>query len=85
MKITVYSSTTCPYCGMLKDYLENKGVSYNERLIDQDDKAKEDMLIDSGGFMGVPFTVVEKEDGTKEIIIGFDQGKLDNVIGVKYQ
>ncbi len=77
MKVTVYSSTTCPYCQMLKDYLKNKGISFTEKLIDQDDKAKEDMLLDSKGFMGVPFTVIEKDNGTRATVLGFDQGKLD--------
>ncbi|MFC1625899.1 glutaredoxin family protein [Patescibacteria group bacterium] len=81
MKVTVYSTTTCPYCKMLKEYLEEKGVDYDEKLVDQDDTAKEQMQGVSGGFLGVPFVVVTKEDGSKHTILGFDKGKLASVIG----
>lgn len=32
--------------------------------------------------MGVPFTVVEKDDGGKETILGFDRGKIDAALGL---
>ena len=82
MNITVYSTTTCPYCLMLKNYLKEKKVTYTEKLVDQDETAKEEMLKDSGGFMGVPFTVISKDDGSKETVVGFDQGKLNQVLGL---
>lgn len=79
MKVTIYSTTTCPYCKMLKDYLKEKNVSFEEKLVDQDDAAKEEMVAVSAGFMGVPFILVEK-DGKKENIMGFDKGKVDSLI-----
>ena len=56
---------------MLKDYLGEKKVEYIEKLVDQDEKAKAEMLGVSGGFLGVPFSVIVKNDGSKETIIGF--------------
>lgn len=82
MTVTVYSTATCPYCSMLKDYLEKINVEFNEKLVDSDDSAKEEMMKSSGGFLGVPFVVVEKDGGVKETIIGFDKGKIDNIFGV---
>ena len=82
MTVTVYSTTTCPYCKMLKKYLEEKGIKYTEKLVDQDDVAREAMIKESGGFLGVPFTVVVKGDGSKEDIIGFDKGKVNSVLGL---
>lgn len=80
MQITIFSTTTCPYCKMLKDYLTIKNVSFVEKLVDQDDTARDEMVAESGGFLGVPFTVIIKDDGTKETIIGFDKGKIDSLI-----
>ncbi len=40
------------------------------------------MVKESGGFLGVPFTIVAKDDGTKETIIGFDKGKVNEVLGM---
>jgi len=68
---------------MLKNYLTEKGIDYVEKLVDQDELAKVEMSTVSGGFLGVPFTIITKNDGTEETIIGFDKGKLDSIIESK--
>lgn len=83
MTVTIYSTTTCPYCMMLKDYLEQKSVSFTEKLVDQDDAAKEEMMKESGGFLGVPFTVIVKDDGSNEAVVGFDKGKINSILGIQ--
>ena len=82
MKVTIYSTVTCPYCKMLKNYLDEKKVSYEEKLVDQDDAAREEMIALSGGYLGVPYVVVDR-DGEQEKIIGFDKGKLNSVLGLE--
>ncbi len=81
MQVTIYSTTTCPYCKMLKDYLSEKNISYIEKMVDQDDVAKNEMMQASGGFLGVPFTLFVKDDGTKETVLGFDKGKINEILG----
>lgn len=80
MQVIIYSTTTCPFCNMLKAYLTEKKVTFTEKMVDTDDVAKEEMIKESGGFLGVPFSVVVKDDGTKENVIGFDKGKLDQLL-----
>ena len=80
MNVIIYSTTTCPYCKMLKDYLTSKNISFVEKLVDQDESAKTEMADVSGGFLGVPFTVMVKDDNTKETIVGFDKGKLEEIL-----
>lgn len=82
MQIIVYSTTSCPYCKILKNYLIEKNISFTEKLVDQDDSAREEMSQISGGFLGVPFTLVIKDDGTRSTIIGFDKSRLDNILGL---
>ena len=82
MQVTIYSTTTCPYCKMLKDYLSEKGVAFTEKMVDQDEVAQSTMMEDSGGFLGVPFTVIVKDDGTKTTIVGFDKGRVNEVLGI---
>ena len=65
---------------MLKDYLVSKKLSFEEKLVDQDETAKSEMASESGGFLGVPFTVITKDNGTVEKIIGFDQGMLESIL-----
>lgn len=62
---------------MLKDYLKGRGISYSEKFVDMDESAKGEMSQYSGGFLGVPFTLISFDDGRKETVIGFDQGKID--------
>jgi glutaredoxin 3 len=82
MTITIYSTTTCPYCKMLKDYLKSKNIAFVEKLVDQDEAAQKEMGEASGGFLGVPFTLIVKDDGTRETVLGFDQGKINSILGI---
>lgn len=80
MQVKVYSTVTCPYCKMLKDYLTEKGVAFENAMVDQDEAARNEMISASGGFLGVPFTVITKEDGTQETVLGFDKNKINSVL-----
>ena len=82
MQVTIYSTTTCPFCKMLKDYLASKNIAFTEKLVDIDEAAREEMSAVSGGFLGVPFTLIIRDDETKETILGFDQGKINSTLGI---
>lgn len=82
MNIVVYSTGSCPFCGMLKSYLAEKGKVFTEKMVDQDEAARNEMTAASGGFLGVPFTVITKDDGARETIMGFDKGKLDSILQI---
>lgn len=79
MNIIVYTTTTCPFCQMLMSYLMERNVSFVEKKVDQDKTIEDEMIQHSGGFLGVPFVVIEK-DGGKETIIGFDKNRLDSIL-----
>ena len=81
VKVKIYSTTTCPYCKMEKDYLDSKGVKYENVFVDNDSKAAQEMIEESGQ-MGVPFTEITKEDGTEVKILGFDKERLYEAISV---
>lgn len=61
------------------EYLQSKGITFEEIYVDKDPKAVQEMIAESGQ-MGVPFTVITKDDGSKVTILGFDKQKLDNAI-----
>lgn len=81
MKITIFSTPTCPYCQMAKDYFKNNEVEYIDINVAEDEKAAQEM-VDKSGQMGVPVIVLEK-DGKEEIIIGFDEAKVKELLKVK--
>lgn len=71
--ITIYTSSTCPYCTLAKDYLNEKNVSYTEKNIQEDSEARKELM--SMGHMGVPVIVVDEEE-----VIGFDKPKLEKLL-----
>jgi len=66
-KVKVYSTTTCPWCVKVKDFLKEHNVKYEEVNISTDPKAREQMFEKSGQF-GVPVTEIGDD-----IIVGFNR------------
>jgi glutaredoxin len=61
---------------MLKSWLEEKGFEYTNKMVDQDQAAMEEMMKVSEGHMGVPFTVLTRDDGSQVKIAGFDKPRF---------
>lgn len=80
-KVKMYKTTTCPYCKMESEYLNSKNIPFEEIYVDKDPSAAENMIKISGQ-MGVPFTVISKDDGTQVTILGFDRAKIDTALGI---
>lgn len=51
---TVYSTTTCPYCTMMKNYLTEQNIEFKEVLLTTEEEKKK--LVEETGQMGVPQT-----------------------------
>jgi len=73
--ITVFTTTTCAYCPMVKEWLSKKGLEYEEAVLDKDPTRQQEMIEKSGG-MTVPVTLVTREDDTEQIVVGFNPGQL---------
>ncbi len=67
-EIKLYSTPTCPYCRMAKDFLDEEKVDFSVVDVSEDEKAAQEM-VDKSGQMGVP--VMELGN---VIIVGFDRG-----------
>lgn len=72
-KVTVYTSNSCPYCTMAKDYLKEKGVEFEEKNVQTDKEARSELM--AKGYTGVPVICVDNEE-----IVGFDKAKLDSLL-----
>ncbi|MBF4501512.1 glutaredoxin family protein [Savagea sp. SN6] len=66
MKATVYTTSTCPYCTMLTNYLDEQGIAYDEVNVQMDPAAGQ-RLVATTGQMGVPQTEINGR-----WVIGFD-------------
>ncbi|MBI4281442.1 glutaredoxin family protein [Candidatus Uhrbacteria bacterium] len=79
--VTVYSTPTCPFCKMAKQFLKEKGIAFSDVDVAADEK-QADAMIKKSGQMGVPVIAVADEGGKEEIIIGFDRAKLATAVGI---
>ena len=78
-RVTVYTTPTCSWCTTLKTHLKKHGVRYSEVDVSRDQNAAQEMQRRSGQ-MGVPQT-----DIGGEMIVGFDKGKIDRLLGISGQ
>lgn len=76
--VKIYTTTTCMYCKMAKEFFKEKGVPYEEYNVGTDVEKRKEMF-DISGQMGVPVITVE---GEPEPIIGFDKPRLVHVLGL---
>ncbi|MFC2143652.1 glutaredoxin family protein [Candidatus Aenigmatarchaeota archaeon] len=74
MTVKVYTTNTCPYCTMVKDFLKKQNVKFEEINVETDQKAAEEM-IEKSGQMGVPVVDV---NGT--IIVGFNKPAIEEAL-----
>jgi glutaredoxin-like YruB-family protein len=74
--IKVYSTSTCPYCVTLKNFLKEKGFEFEDIDVTSD-KEKQDEMIEKSGQMGVPVV-----DINGQIITGFDREKIVKALNI---
>jgi glutaredoxin-like YruB-family protein len=74
--VTIYSTPTCHFCQMTKDFLKEKGIAYTEHDVAHDLEKRQEMIQKSGQ-MGVPVIFVGDV-----MIIGFDQERLVSTLGI---
>lgn len=72
--ITIYSTPTCHYCVLAKNYFDKMGVSYVDKNVGVDRAAGQEMVMKSGQ-MGVPVIDI---NGT--IIVGFQPEVFEKLI-----
>jgi glutaredoxin 3 len=77
VKIKIYTIPTSEWCDKLKKWLDNNNYSYQEVDVEDNEKAREEMVNETGQ-MAVPVTRIEDE-----FVIGFNQDKIDEIIKKK--
>lgn len=73
-KVKVYSTPTCPYCVMAKQWLESKKVPFEDVNVAADHQAAMEM-VEKTGQMGVPVIEV---DG--QFVVGFDAESIEKLL-----
>ncbi len=73
-KIIVYTTPTCAFCPMVKNFLKEKGVEYEEIDVNENKEALEEMK-EKTGQIGVPVTLIGEE-----AIVGFNKKKIEELL-----
>lgn len=76
-KVIVYSTSLCPWCAKVKQFLKDKKIEYTDKNVGEDQKAAKEM-IEKSGQQGVPVIDI---DG--KIVVGFDEEKLKEILKIK--
>jgi len=73
-KVAIYTTPTCVYCGMAKEFFAENNIQYTEYNV-ATDLARRKEMFEKSGQMGVPVIDI---DGT--IIVGYDHDKLERAL-----
>lgn len=76
MNVKLYTTPTCPFCKMAREFLDQHGVCYEDVDVAEDREGAKEM-IEKSGQLGIPVIDIE---GT--IIVGFDRGRIESALGL---
>jgi len=76
-KVKVYSTESCPWCHKAKEFLKEHNIPFEDINVGEDEKARNEM-IEKSGQMGVPVIDIKGE-----ILVGFDEPKLRELLDIK--
>ena len=74
--VTIYSTPTCHFCHMAKEFFKENNVAYTEYNVASNLEKRQEMM-EKSGQMGVPVIVIGEE-----ITIGFDRPKIAKMLGL---
>jgi len=73
-KVTIYSTPTCHFCHMAKEFFKEKGIKYSEYDV-LADVAKRQEMMDKSGQLGVPVIVIDEK-----VVVGFNQPQIEELL-----
>ena len=76
-KIEIYSTDSCHFCHMAKDFFTTYDVPFTDYNVGRDIEKRKEM-VEKSGQMGVPVIVIDNKD----VVIGFDREALTHLLGI---
>ena len=73
VKVEVFTSANCPYCGWTKRLLDRKGIAYEEFRIDLDGEKREELSKRTGRRSVPQIFIGGNHVGGYEDLVEFDQ------------
>lgn len=78
MKITIYSTPSCKYCVLAKEYFKEQGLDFIEKDCSIADNKRELMLLTDR--VSVPTIRIDNQ-----VFIGFQKEKISSIISNKWE
>lgn len=75
-KVTIYTTPTCGYCQMAKEFFNENNIEFEEFNVAENEEKRNEM-IERSGQMGVPVIYVDDE-----MTVGFDKARLSQLLGL---
>ena len=72
--ITIYSTPSCTFCNLAKDFFKENDIAYTEHNV-AEDEAKRAEMVEKSGQMGVPVIFIGEE-----MVIGFNEAKVKEIL-----
>lgn len=86
VKYTIFSTPTCHYCHLLKDWLTSNNIAFDPKDVATDLDARK-LMVTKSQQMGVPVSIIELQDDagkiSEHIVVGFAQRQIGNLIGIQ--
>ncbi len=76
-KVVMYSTPSCKYCNVAKEFFDNNGVEYEVIDLTVNPEKKAEMM-ELTGQMGVPVIRIGEED----VMVGFKEEKARELLGL---
>jgi glutaredoxin 3 len=76
-KVVIYSTPSCTYCNLAKDFFKEHSIVYQEHNVATDIEKRKEM-VEKSGQLGVPVIAVEDQ-----VVVGFDEPTLVELLGIK--
>lgn len=77
MKVTIYSTPTCHFCAMTKEYFKLNNIQYEDFDVASDVEKRKEMM-DKSGQLGVPVILIDDS-----VVVGFNRPKLAQLLDIK--
>lgn len=75
-EVIIYSTPTCHFCHLAKEFFNEKGVKYTEYDVLSNLEKRQEMMERSGS-LGVPVIVIGSD-----VVVGFDQPQISSLLGI---
>ena len=74
--VTIYSTPSCHFCRMAKEFFKEKNIAYTEYDVASDMEKRKEM-VDKSGQMGVPVIQIGND-----LVVGFNKPLISKFLGV---